>query len=121
MSNELFCERLRTLRRQSRLTQEMVANELNIHRSTYTKYECGVVAPDQQGLVRLAQLFGVTVDHLLGNDEGDATHISHENPATMKLSLEEQQLVHVFRQLNYLEQQQLVQQVSKIVRHKQKK
>ena len=113
MPNNLFCERLRSLRKQAHLTQEMVARELRIHRSTYTKYECGVVAPDQQGLVQLARLFGVSADYLLGNDEGTAAHISHDNTDTMNLSMEEQQLVQMFRQLTADEQQALVQQAQK--------
>ncbi len=118
MSNNLFCERLRALRKQAHLTQEAVSQKLQIHRSTYTKYECGVVAPDQQGLIRLAQLFGVTVDYLLGNDEGTNAALSGESHTTVTLSLEEQQLVQMFRQLTESEQRNLVERVQKTFRQK---
>lgn len=119
MSDSVFSDRLRCLRTQAHLTQQAVADQLRIHRTTYTKYETGVVTPDQQGLVQLAGLFGVTVDYLLGNEDAAAL-VAEKNGAGMRLSLQEQQLVQLFRQLNYTEQQQLVQQVQKNF-HKQKK
>ena len=68
VSEELFSMRLRTLRKQCRLTQQQVADHLSLHRTTYTKYETGVVAPDREALVRLSELFGVSVDYLVGRD-----------------------------------------------------
>lgn len=114
MADNLFGERLRQLRKTARLTQQGVADRLNIHRTSYTKYETGVVAPDQQGLVQLAELFGVTVDYLLGRDESvdvvsDA--VGKQNP----LSLEEQNLLQMFRQLTYAQQRELVKQAQKAV------
>ena len=67
--SSLFGSRLRMLRRQARWTQQVMADRLRIHRTTYTKYETGVVTPDQQGLLQLAEIFGVTVDYLLGRED----------------------------------------------------
>ena len=111
-NNNLFGERLRALRMQTRLTQQAVADHLQIHRTAYTKYETGVVTPDHQGLVSLAALYGVTVDYLLGREDGEIT-VTDTNGEKMRLSLQEQQLLQMFRQLNYAEQQDLVQQMQK--------
>ncbi len=120
MAETAFSARLRRLRTQAQLTQQEVADQLRIHRTTYTKYENGSVSPDWQGLVQLAILFGVSVDYLLGNEEATA-HVAEKSGSGMRLTLQEQQLVQIFRQLTYTEQQALVQQVNKAFRQRQKK
>lgn len=120
MNNNLFGERLRALRLQNHLTQQAVADHLQIHRTAYTKYETGVVTPDHQGLVSLASLYGVSVDYLLGRDDGEML-VTDNGGAKMRLSLQEQQLLQLFRQLGYVEQQEVVQQVQKAFANRKKK
>ena len=112
MPTSLFGARLRMLRRKAKWTQQVMADRLSIHRTTYTKYETGVVTPDHQGLVSLAALYGVTVDYLLGREDGEII-VTDNGGEKMRLSLQEQQLLQLFRQLGYAEQQELVQQVQK--------
>ena len=110
MSHNLFGERLRALRRQAGLTQQAVAERLSIHRTAYTKYETSGVMPDPMGLVVLADLFGVSVDYLVGRDETEAeSTVSTDGRVAMSLTLEEQQLVQIYRQLTFAEQQALMQ------------
>ncbi|MBR3778162.1 MAG: helix-turn-helix domain-containing protein [Clostridia bacterium] len=113
MAEYSFGERLLHLRKQTGLTQQAVADKLNIHRTSYTKYETGVVTPDHQGLVALAELFGVTVDYLVGHDEPSTPSVTDAEGERMHLTLQEQLLVQMFRQLNYADQQTLVQQVQR--------
>lgn len=120
MADTVFSTRLRQLRKQAGMTQQEVADRLRIHRTTYTKYERGSVTPDQQGLVQLAVLFEVSVDYLLGNDEVDA-NVTAKGGNDMDLTLQEQQLVQMFRQLTYPEQQALVRQAGKVFRDRSKK
>ena len=120
MTDGTFSERLLYLRKQAHLTQQAVADKLNIHRTSYTKYETGVVTPDHQGLVALAQLFGVTVDYLLGHDAAPTASVADSEGDMMRLSLQEQLLVQIFRQLNYADQQILVQQAQKSFQQHQK-
>lgn len=120
MSDNLFSARLRALRKQAGLTQQAVADKLRIHRTAYTKYETSGVTPDQQGLVVLAELFGVTVDYLLGRDSTVTVAVTEGGDATMKLSLQEQQLVNMYRQLSYTEQQALVRQAQTAFRQRKK-
>lgn len=119
MSENLFGERLRALRKQAHLTQQAVADRLSIHRTAYTKYETGVVTPDQQGLVRLAELYGVTVDYLLGREEIPFS-IADNVGEKIQLTLQEQQLVQMFRQLPYMEQQALIQRVLRTFKMRKK-
>lgn len=64
-----FGDRLRKLRKQADMTQEQVAKNLNIVRSTYAYYETGKTSPDFNTVVRLARLFHVTTDYLLSDEE----------------------------------------------------
>ena len=66
MADTVFGNRLRELRRQIHMTQQEVADQLQIHRTTYTKYETGVVEPPLATLCRMADLMNCTTDELLG-------------------------------------------------------
>lgn len=61
----LISERLKYLRKQRGITQDEIAKELNIHRTTYTKYESSR-APDLETLVKIAQLYHMSLDELVG-------------------------------------------------------
>lgn len=58
-------ERIKECRLHSDLTQEQVAEALNVSRQAVTKWENGQSAPSTENLFRLAQLFGTTVDLIL--------------------------------------------------------
>ncbi len=119
----MFGERLRALRKQAHLTQEAVAKTLRIHRTTYNRYEAGSVAPDQQGLVQLAEMFGVTVDYLLGC-ERVVDGLSDSDSEMVRLNAQEKLLVQIFRQLTDEERQELhqrIQQEYHLSRRKKKK
>lgn len=115
MAVTLFGERLRALRKQAGLTQQTVATRLNIHRTAYTKYETSGVTPDQQGLIKLAQIFGVTVDYLVGRED-EPVAVAQSEDGAIPLSLLEQQLLQTFRQMSPTEQQVLVQQAQRTLR-----
>ena len=121
MADTVFGNRLRDLRRQTHLTQQEVANHLQIHRTTYTKYETGVVAPDRQALVTLAQLFNVSVDTLLGCETPVVEDLAEGTGELVRLSLQEKMLIQMYRQLTYPEQQTLQKQIQSAFNQKSKK
>ena len=61
-------KRLRALRERKGMSQEAVADYLGISRTAYNKYESGVIKPVRK-LERLAQLFGVSADYILGRED----------------------------------------------------
>ena len=71
---------LKRLREQRGLSQQQVADLLNIQRTTYVKYETGASKPVRK-LMELANLFGVTTDYLLGV-ETDTSPDSEQNVDT---------------------------------------
>lgn len=61
--------RIRELRKSLGLTQQEVANRLNIERTSYARYESGCREPDIATLIQLADLFQVSLDYLCGRTD----------------------------------------------------
>ena len=59
-------ENLKALRKQRGMSQEVMAQQLNVVRQTVSKWEQGLSVPDAQMLTRIAELFEVPVSSLLG-------------------------------------------------------
>lgn len=59
-------EHIKNLREDNDLTQEMVANELNISQRAYSHYESGSRKLPLDVLVSLADFYNCSVDYLLG-------------------------------------------------------
>ncbi len=63
-----FGETIKTLRNNSKMTQEKLAEMLSISPQAVSRWETGAAMPDISLLPPLANLFGVTTDFLLGMD-----------------------------------------------------
>ena len=66
-----FAEKLIALRKGKELTQEQLAEQLNVSRQSVSKWENGQAVPEVEKLVELSRAFGVTVDYLLKPSEID--------------------------------------------------
>ena len=64
-----FQEALIEQRKLNRLTQREVAKRLGISQPSYIRYEKGKAEPSLENLVKLADLFDVSVDYLLGRTD----------------------------------------------------
>lgn len=62
-----FNENLKYLRKEAKMTQESLAERLNISRQAVTKWERGQSLPDIQNLKEISNIFGVTIDSLVGD------------------------------------------------------
>lgn len=60
--NKTFCDNLKKFRIAKGLTQEQVAEKLNVNSQTVSRWECGTTLPDVLTLPGLAKLYEVTVD-----------------------------------------------------------
>lgn len=58
--------RIRDLREDADLSQQEIADLLNVSQTTYSHYECGVLDIPYQSLIILAQYYKTSVDYLLG-------------------------------------------------------
>ncbi len=59
-------DNIKKMRQQKGMTQELLAERLHIVRQTVSKWEKGLSVPDAEMLVRLAEVFEVSVTELLG-------------------------------------------------------
>ena len=93
------------LRLSKNLTQEQVAQKLNVSTQTISRWECSSTYPDVLLLPEFSNLYGVTIDDLFKEDA-----ISYENYAHRLLSVyeETQKLEDFLRADN--EFQKLIQQ-----------
>ena len=66
---KIFCERLKELRKAEKLTQRDMAEKLNIVQPSYIRYENGTAEPSQETLIKIAEIFDVSVDYLLGRKD----------------------------------------------------
>mgnify|MGYP000992660987 FL=1 len=64
-----FAERLKTLRKQVKLTQAQIAEKIDISQQAYASWEHGAKKPTQENLIKIAQVLNVSVDYLVGNSE----------------------------------------------------
>lgn len=62
----MFSDRLRSLREMHGMSQQQIADALRVHRSTYSYYELGTSQPPFATLIKLAKLFEVEPNFLLG-------------------------------------------------------
>jgi transcriptional regulator with XRE-family HTH domain len=60
---------LRRLRAAKGLTQKKVSEALGIQQQSYNQYESGRATPPPDKLAKLAELYGVTTDYLLGRED----------------------------------------------------
>lgn len=61
-------ERIKKLRQENSITQEQLADYLNISYQSVSKWEHGSSSPDISLIVPIAQFFNVTTDELLGHE-----------------------------------------------------
>lgn len=69
-------ERIRALRKQKGLTQEQLAKRLWVTKSIISAYESGVRYPSLEMLIKLARIFFVSTDYLLGVNSKQTLDVS---------------------------------------------
>ena len=65
MSNVQLAANLRRLRTDHNYTQAQIGEQLNISRQAYSNYETGKRIPDIDMLIRIADIYEVTLEQLL--------------------------------------------------------
>ena len=68
-----FSKRLKELRLNNGLTQKELAKSIEVGRTTISEYESGKIVPKQEGLLKLANHFNVSVNYLTGVSNERAT------------------------------------------------
>ena len=75
-----FCDKLSKLRRQNNITQEQLADRLEISRQAVSKWESGTSVPDISKMMELCNILNCTLEDLL--DDGVIGSSKPENTKT---------------------------------------
>ena len=62
-------EKLYTLRKKSGLSQEQLAEQLNVSRQAISKWESGTSSPESDKLISISNYFNVSLDYLMKEDK----------------------------------------------------
>ena len=65
-----FAEKLQRLRKQNGLSQEQLAEKLNVSRQAVSKWEMGTI-PDMENMVKLGRYFDCSLDYLMKDEVDD--------------------------------------------------
>lgn len=65
----IFSEKLQLIRKSKGFTQDELAEKLNVSRQAVAKWEAGQVYPDISNLIQISNLFNVTIDYLVRDQE----------------------------------------------------
>lgn len=83
----MLSEKLYQLRKKSGLSQEQLAEQLNVSRQAISKWESGSAFPESEKLIIISNYFGISVDYLLKDDVEDEVKTSNvefgKNPTTL--------------------------------------
>ena len=60
-----FNEKLIKLRKEAGFSQEELGNKLNVARQTISKWELGETTPEMDKLIKISEIFNVTLDELI--------------------------------------------------------
>lgn len=69
MKQELFIRKIIDLRKKKKMTQQDLADQLHVSNKTISRYETGEGLPDIETLKMMADIFGVSTDYLLSDQE----------------------------------------------------
>lgn len=101
---------IKKLRNELSLKQTELAKKVGITQSTLSSWENSRFEPDRRSLLILSDIFGVSVDYILGNTEQRTAYALAEKDELLPLSPYERQLIIDYRKLNkegerYIQQQ----------------
>lgn len=63
-------EALVKIRKQAGYNQDFVAEQIGVHKNTYSRWERGETSPTVQDLIALADFFGCSIDAIIGYEGG---------------------------------------------------
>lgn len=104
-----FAERLKTLRQDADVTQEELANYLQVSRSTIAGYESKGRQPDYDKLYMIACFFHVSTDYLIsGKDFQPQIVSSHSGETSFNERMAKHQFINTYSRLSSDSKQDLL-------------
>ena len=89
------------LRKERGLTQVELAKMVNVQQTTVSKWKVGRATPAYPVLLKLAEIYNVSVDYLLGREEITEEERAAGASATKKISITpiEDEMLYLFREV----------------------
>ena len=87
-----FSERLKELRKAANITQTQLADKLNLHPQTVSKWERGLSEPDISQLGEIAAALGITMEKLCGQAEAEQTFVGDFHVEQLGKMISEQRI-----------------------------
>ena len=81
-----FNEKLIMLRKQHNLSQEQVAEKLGVARQTISKWELGETTPEMDKLIIMSELYNITLDELMKEENEGKVVNDPNNTNSQKLA-----------------------------------
>ena len=91
MANHTLGEKIMALRQKQRLSQETFGEKIGVSRQAVSKWETGQALPDIDKILAMSELFGVSTDYPLKEDEPQASQSESEETEATDSSDEEEQ------------------------------
>ena len=115
MKGRTLGERMRILRKERRLSQANVASKIGVSASAVGMYEQNRRTPDNETLLKLCEVLGVTADCILGNDESTSYISEVLDEFTRKLA-EQDALMFDGQPLSSDEKRQILEAINAVAR-----
>ena len=100
---------LKELRVKNNLSQEKLGAELGLSRQSISKWEQGYAMPDTENLLKLSELYGVSVDTILKcgeNDEADSKEIVEKEETMLESPVSESDEKKAETKIVFIEKQE---------------
>ena len=81
-----FKEKMIMLRKQHNLSQEKVAEKLKVARQTVSKWELGETTPEMDKLIMISELYNITLDELVKEENQEKIVNDPNNTNSQKLA-----------------------------------
>ena len=96
-----YSNKLKSLRKSKRMTQEQLAQQIGVTKAMVSAYETGTKCPSIEVLLHLSQFFNVTIDYLLRANAPKCVDVSDLSDESIALIIT---MVNKLRRLHQNEQ-----------------
>jgi len=97
-----FEEKIVELRKSKGLSQEELAEQLGVSRQAVSRWELGQTLPDIPNLLQLCELFGVSADYLVRDEEQTAAKSDQNAKTIARLTREREKIRYRARRFYYI-------------------
>ena len=87
----LLGQRLKTLRKEKKLTQSELGKLINVTKVSICCYEKGIRLPSLETLIDLSEIFKVSIDYLLGSDY----YLVAENDSSYDICIAKEEILFI--------------------------